>query len=383
MKRAEAEVEGKSQSHLNPKASSANKSRRELAAEKNKRPIAAAYEAIDVQAAFEDPIKRRSKNRIDSSSALANKDKLKSRLVNISSKEELTALCNSPALTVVCYNLPGSLSQDISLELGSLSAEFSNVNFALVDGSKMSDLLEEASITKFPLLCLYMDGKNCERCQPGYNERELRQQIHRLNRLAKSHQRSRNEATGDSDDDGDSGQVNGEDKDDENDLDDDLFATEDPSARNRDEVTVESNVKHKILGEDDDGHGGNWVDWTALLEEACGDLGYSFEQMKEFLESGKYPVELVELIMLKAGIDDKPAAVEGMNTQRSQLLSKVKVAIEEQRRIKSEEEAKLQAKIQSIGRCPAGFAWDKVDGGWRCQGGSHFVDNASVNKVSD
>ena len=170
IKRAEAEKEDKTPLHLNPPTSSVNKSRRELAAEKNKRPAAAAYEAIDVQAAFEDPIKRRSKNQVDSSSILADNDKLKSHVVNISSKEELTALCNSPALTVVCYNLSGGLDQDVSQELGSLSGEYSDVNFALVDGDKMPDLLEEASISKLPSLCLYMDGKNCYRCRPGYDE---------------------------------------------------------------------------------------------------------------------------------------------------------------------------------------------------------------------
>ena len=127
----------------------------------------------------------------------------------------------------------------------------------------------------------------------------------------------------------------------------------------------------------------NWTDWNTLLEEACGELGYSFEEMENFLESGKYPEELVGMVMSMAGLDDKPTAVEGMNTQRTQFLAKVKLALKEKAKAKSEAEAKIQAKVQSIGRCPMGFAWDKVDGGWRCQGGSHFVDNASVNRVSD
>merc|ERR1711907_417765 len=117
------------------------------------------------------------------SSALASNNKMKSRLVNISSREELLAICSSPTLTVVCYNLSGGLSQDISEELGTLSNEYSTVNFAAVDGSKMPHLLEEASINKLPALSLFMRGKNCYRCQPGYDEQELRQKINFFNRL--------------------------------------------------------------------------------------------------------------------------------------------------------------------------------------------------------
>ena len=183
----------------------------------------------------------------------------------------------------------------------------------------------------------------------------------------------------DDDDGGDNDDKNGDDDDD----DDDLFATEDPGVKDNIETVVKTEAKHKIFGEDDDGNGADWTDWNTLLEEACGELGYSFEEMENFLESGNYPEELVGMVMSMAGLDDKPTAVEGMNTQRTQFLAKVKLALKEKAKAKSEAEAKIQAKVQSIGRCPMGFAWDKVDGGWRCQGGSHFVDNASVNRVSD
>lgn len=48
---------------------------------------------------------------------------------------------------------------------------------------------------------------------------------------------------------------------------------------------------------------------------------------------------------------------------------------EEQRR---KEEAKAQKKLREMGVCPAGFRWFKVGSGWRCGGGSHWVDDAAL-----
>ena len=42
------------------------------------------------------------------------------------------------------------------------------------------------------------------------------------------------------------------------------------------------------------------------------------------------------------------------------------------------EEARIQAKLQRVGRCVAGFEWIKQANGYRCAGGSHFVTNAQL-----
>ena len=55
---------------------------------------------------------------------------------------------------------------------------------------------------------------------------------------------------------------------------------------------------------------------------------------------------------------------------------------EEAARKRAEEEKKRQAiqeKLKQISPCPAGFAWHKVGGGWRCAGGSHFVSDRKLN----
>ena len=43
-----------------------------------------------------------------------------------------------------------------------------------------------------------------------------------------------------------------------------------------------------------------------------------------------------------------------------------------------QQEAKAQATLRQIGVCVAGFRWIKQASGYRCAGGSHFVDNTSL-----
>ena len=45
---------------------------------------------------------------------------------------------------------------------------------------------------------------------------------------------------------------------------------------------------------------------------------------------------------------------------------------------KQAEEARIQTKLQQMGKCVAGFAWIKTATGYRCAGGSHFVKNAAL-----
>ena len=43
-----------------------------------------------------------------------------------------------------------------------------------------------------------------------------------------------------------------------------------------------------------------------------------------------------------------------------------------------EQSRSAQEAIRWLGKCEEGYAWDKVDGGWECQGGSHFLSDAEV-----
>jgi hypothetical protein len=39
-------------------------------------------------------------------------------------------------------------------------------------------------------------------------------------------------------------------------------------------------------------------------------------------------------------------------------------------------EAEMLAKVRRMGKCQAGFEWEKVPGGYRCSAGSHFVSDS-------
>ncbi len=52
---------------------------------------------------------------------------------------------------------------------------------------------------------------------------------------------------------------------------------------------------------------------------------------------------------------------------------------EKERRLREERDRQqLQEKLRRIGRCPAGFAWTRVPGGYVCEGGSHHVSDGQL-----
>jgi hypothetical protein len=53
--------------------------------------------------------------------------------------------------------------------------------------------------------------------------------------------------------------------------------------------------------------------------------------------------------------------------------------IKERERERTAEEAAVQCKLKAMGRCPMDFEWLRVEGGWRCAGGSHHMTDADVD----
>ena len=53
---------------------------------------------------------------------------------------------------------------------------------------------------------------------------------------------------------------------------------------------------------------------------------------------------------------------------------------DEQRRQKKVEaqEEKARKKLEELGVCVAGYRWQREPGGWRCEGGSHFMKDADL-----
>jgi len=61
--------------------------------------------------------------------------------------------------------------------------------------------------------------------------------------------------------------------------------------------------------------------------------------------------------------------------QRVEEMRNAKKAEEERKR---SEETRVQNTLRSMGVCPQGYQWVKVQGGYRCRGGAHFVHNVQL-----
>ena len=54
-----------------------------------------------------------------------------------------------------------------------------------------------------------------------------------------------------------------------------------------------------------------------------------------------------------------------LDRQKHELLARMEAIIKQRKKQQSEEEKKIQEKLQRIGRCPMDFEWLKVQGGYR------------------
>jgi hypothetical protein len=141
------------------------------------------------------------------------------------------------------------------------------------------------------------------------------------------------------------------------------------------------NIKHKIkilhdLSEEEDT---TEDDIFVALEQACVELGYSEDDIVKMLRPcGDYTQELLARIVQITGCSDMANIRAVLDRQKHGLLARMEAIIEQRMRQKTKEEKKMQEKLKRIGRCPMEFEWLKVEGGWRCAGGSHFCTDAQI-----
>lgn len=71
-----------------------------------------------------------------------------------------------------------------------------------------------------------------------------------------------------------------------------------------------------------------------------------------------------------------------LKEQDAQIAAqKARAELERLRRVeetRKRDEARVQSRLQQIGKCVAGFQWIRQPGGYRCAGGSHFVTDAQL-----
>jgi DNA-binding transcriptional MerR regulator len=113
---------------------------------------------------------------------------------------------------------------------------------------------------------------------------------------------------------------------------------------------IKHNFKVKTKDNDDDDESNDSFDVWAALEEACAELGWSLQQIKEMLEDTANfpPQEILKLIMASTGCDDAGKIIKMLAPQRAAVLEKVKFSIKENQRLKSAEEAKVQKALAGM-----------------------------------
>jgi SpoVK/Ycf46/Vps4 family AAA+-type ATPase/DNA-binding transcriptional MerR regulator len=142
-------------------------------------------------------------------------------------------------------------------------------------------------------------------------------------------------------------------------------------------VRVQEKKQVRRQGEGDDVDGD--AVWAAL-EQACKKLGLSLEEIVAVLENeGDFPpAAILNEVISMTGCTDRVKLTGLLLRQRVQVLQRFKQVLAEANKIKTEQERKLQAHLNAVGQCCMGFDWLKEPGGWRCAGGSHFMDEDSV-----
>lgn len=148
------------------------------------------------------------------------------------------------------------------------------------------------------------------------------------------------------------------------------------------QVNIKKNVTVRIRREDDDSENkGGWDNGsvTAALEEACVELGYSLDKIEEILTAGKYPQELIELVISKSGCSDVAVLKDVLDSQKGAFLAKIIALKKQKAEAQTAAERLVQDKIRHIGKCPMNFDWLKIPGGYQCAGGSHFISDAEIS----
>lgn len=142
-----------------------------------------------------------------------------------------------------------------------------------------------------------------------------------------------------------------------------------------------------------------------LLSRAEGGVGFSSHQTRAFMrkvaadraalsgagqEAADAAARLAsdeadaETALTEAEAALAKAEEDGSGELRATLMRAKRAKERALQKAKEERERKLaleaasQAALRRMGVCPAGFQWGRVGGGWRCAGGSHYVDGAAV-----
>ena len=128
---------------------------------------------------------------------------------------------------------------------------------------------------------------------------------------------------------------------------------------------------HEELAIQDEGRDPGVSDavWSELQMEKQAEEEYIEKCLAEEAERKRIEAEI------EAQLRAKQLAKEAYEKKMRELQRQRELEAE-----KARQREKIKQKLRAIGNCPAGFVWYKCGGGWRCEGGSHYVSDAELNK---
>lgn len=112
---------------------------------------------------------------------------------------------------------------------------------------------------------------------------------------------------------------------------------------------------------------------NATQEEGVSDLDWKALCETTKVQTFKNKARMIMAEKLQRDIQSSKEKKDEPNTEiLRDRLTKVRGDIND--------EEKIQNALQAMGRCEAGFCWTKQEGGYRCEGGSHFVSDKELSE---
>lgn len=170
-----------------------------------------------------------------------------------------------------------------------------------------------------------------------------------------------------------------------------------PSPSPIQEVKQEAN-EHQDDGRDPGVSNAAWAQLQAAkraaeldVQRREAELQALFEANQRAAEAERAAVQEANRIAAEAARERDQARINELKRRHEEARLRALKAKEERARVaaaleakrkeeerKRREEARVQQKLRELGVCPVGFRWIKQASGYRCAGGSHFVDNIQL-----
>lgn len=169
-------------------------------------------------------------------------------------------------------------------------------------------------------------------------------------------------------------------------------------------TTVEEGADQEAEEEGEPPSSATDEDLCAALQRACVALGYdashaarqALVSLLTAVDGGApFPPAILAFVWQETACPDerridrvlrpqvgsvRAAAAAAVRQEEERLAELARLAKEERQREEAAEAAR-QAKLRTMGPCPAGFAWHREGQGWRCNGGSHTLSAAAAVRI--